>query len=168
MHMMQITMTNSEGKNIDMKKLILSLILIFVFVSETFAAKLPVEWYTVDYDGTVRRGQQKIHAQTKPIEGTNKTWLMVSPSNPEMEGSKRAVWIYDSDNHDKAPLFIPLKKGVECTEITADDSRFYLTLSTGIVAIYDFDGELIDEKPIEETKNENSNSMSENNDDSPF
>lgn len=119
----------------------------------------PSEWYFMDEDGTVRReapgGNVKVSsARPREVrssygEPTPFRWFPVDPSiSPEMENSTPGIWVFNMDNLEHAPLFIPMELPTRCYEVCVDPREAFLVVCVfSRLMVYSFDGRLQGEAP---------------------
>ena len=129
-------------------------------VSPVLAAA-PSEWYFMDEDGTVRRetpeGSVKVlSARPRDVAGPYGgaasrplRWFPVdSTISDEMKGSTPGIWVFDLNNLEHAPLFIPMELPTRCYEVCVDpQAAFLVVCAFPTLTVYSFDGERQGEAP---------------------
>ena len=143
-----------------MRKVLLlmaALLGLFALTAVPVLATGPSEWYFMDEDGTVRREGRDgpvLSARPREVQGpsgeaTPLRWFPADPSiSPEMEGSTPGIWVFNMDNLEHAPLFIPMENPFRCYDVCVDPQEAFLVVCAfPYLTVYSLDGQRQGEAP---------------------
>lgn len=72
-------------------------------------------------------------------------WAAVDPSiSHEMEGAEPGIWVFDLDDLERAPIFIPMERPMQCYDVCADPQGAFLivcALPEPELTVWSLDGE---------------------------